>query len=163
MDCSFFKRRRKFNPVPALWSFVTAMASGTANTLADIRRVFCDLTNDTIEYKPFHDRLSNRKFPEFMRQTFEATLSSLTDQVSKSESRYLKCFKDILIQDGSSFALNENLAKDYPGRFKTISPAAWSLDTLISRRPRLPKYLTRRCKSPISNRSHGLRRNWERR
>lgn len=132
MDCGFFKRRRIFNPVPALWSFVTAMASGTANSLADVRRLFCDLTDESIEYKPFHDRLSNRTFPEFLRQVFQATLCSLTDRISRSESRYLTCFDDIVIQDGSSFALNDDLADVYPGRFTKISPAALEIHCTYS-------------------------------
>lgn len=123
-ECGFFKRRRKFNPVPALWSFVTGLGSGTANSLADIRRNFCDLTGCPIEYKPFHDRLSNRRFPEFLRQLFETILCSLTDPISRSASPYLKRFEDIVIQDGSSFALNDDLADTYPGRFTKISPAA---------------------------------------
>ena len=45
-ETGFCQRLRKLTPIRAIWVFVTAMASGTANSLADILRVFCDLTGE---------------------------------------------------------------------------------------------------------------------
>ena len=120
----FCKRRRKLTPLRALWTFVTAMACGTTNTLADIVRLFADLTGEEMQYKPFHDRLSVPGFPEFLRRTLAHAMIGLTDPILRSNSRYLKHFKDIVAQDGSSFALNDSLAKAFPGRFTKVSPAA---------------------------------------
>ena len=121
---SFCKRRRKLTPLRALWTFVTAMACGTTKSLTDIVRLFTDLTGEDIAYKPFHDRLSVPGFPEFFREALVSAMSGLTEPILRGNSRYLKHFSDIVAQDGSSFALNDDLAKEFPGRFTKVSPAA---------------------------------------
>ncbi len=120
----FSQRLRKLTPTRAVWTFVTGLASGTVNTLADFVRLFKELTGETIEYKPFHDRLSNPTFPDLLRTTLCNLMSQLTVPILKGKSRYLKCFSDIILQDGSSFALNDALSEVYPGRFTKVSPAA---------------------------------------
>ena len=120
----FSQRMRKLTPARAVWTFVTGLASGTANTLADFVRLFGDLTGETIAYKPFHDRLSNPTFPDLMRTTLASLMSQLTVPILQGKSRNLKRFSDILVQDGSSFALNDGLSEIYPGRFTKVSPAA---------------------------------------
>lgn len=124
LESGFAKRLRKFTAVPALWSFVTGFGSGQAKSLADFPRLFTELTGETIEYKAFHDRLSNPRFPEFMRLSFEELLSTVCRPVVRSKSQYLKSFDDIVVHDGSSFALNDALAEAFTGRFTTICPAA---------------------------------------
>ena len=123
-ETGFCKRRRKFTPLRALWTFVTAMACGTTKRLTDIVRLFTDLTGEDMAYKPFHDRLSVPGFPEFLREALVAAMGGLTDPILRGNSRYLKHFNDIVAQDGSSFALNESLTEEFPGRFTKISPAA---------------------------------------
>ena len=123
-ETGFCRRLRKLTPMRAVWVFVTAMASGAANSLADILRVFCDLTGECMSYKPFHDRLSVPGFSEFMRQSLADHMTKLSEPILTTRSRYLRGFQDIVIQDGSSFALNPALKKKYPGRFTKISPAA---------------------------------------
>lgn len=124
LKSGFAKRLRKFTPVPALWSFVTGFGSGQAKSLADFPRLFTELTGETIEYKAFHDRLSNRRFPEFLRLSLEDLLSTVCRPIVRSKSRYLKRFEDIVVHDGSSYALNDALAEAFTGRFTKISPAA---------------------------------------
>jgi hypothetical protein len=41
-------------------------------------------------------------------------------------------FRDILLHDGSSFALKDGLKKEWPGRFTTVSPAAVELHVTMS-------------------------------
>ena len=41
---TFFERLRKLTPIRTIWTFVTAMGSGTTNSLAGILRLFTDLT-----------------------------------------------------------------------------------------------------------------------
>jgi hypothetical protein len=124
LETAFSQRMRKLTPVRAVWTFTTALGSGTVNTLADIVRLFGDLTGERIEYKPFHDRLSNPTFPELMRSTLSSVMGKLTAPVLSGKSRHLKAFSDILLQDGSSFAVNEALKEAFPGRFTKVSPAA---------------------------------------
>ncbi len=120
----FCERLRKFTPVRAIWTFVTGLGSGNVNTLADFQRLFCDLSGEPMSYKPFHDRLSCEGFPEFFHQTLLMTLTGLGEPILRGRCRYLKRFDDILAQDGSSFALPDDLAKEFPGRFTKVSPAA---------------------------------------
>ena len=120
----FSQRMRKLTPARAVWTFVTGLGSGTANTLADFVRLFEDLTGETIAYKPFHDRLSNPTFPDLIRTTLSRLMSQLTVPILEGKSRHLKRFSDIVVQDGSSFALNDALSEIYPGRFTKVSPAA---------------------------------------
>ena len=120
----FSQRMRKLTPARAVWTFVTGMASGTVNTLADFVRLFAELTGETIAYKPFHDRLSNPTFPDLLRTTFSSLMRQLALPILQGKSRYLKRFSDIVAQDGSSFALNDALKETYPGRFTKVSPAA---------------------------------------
>jgi Transposase DDE domain len=41
-------------------------------------------------------------------------------------------FKDIVVQDGSSFAIMDSLAAEFPGRFRKVSPAAIEVHTTMS-------------------------------
>lgn len=123
-EAGFFKRLRKLTPVRAAWTFLVGLGSGTADTLADFVRLFSDLTGVQIQYKPFHDRLSNPGFPEFLRRLCEALMSELIGPTLTCRGGRLSQFEDIWIQDGSSFALNDRLASIFPGRFTKISPAA---------------------------------------
>jgi hypothetical protein len=120
----FSQRMRKLTPARAVWTFVSGMASGAVNTLADFVRLFAELTGETIAYKPFHDRLSNPTFPDLLRTTFSSLMRQLALPILQGKSRYLKRFSDIVAQDGSSFALNDALKETYPGRFTKVSPAA---------------------------------------
>lgn len=120
----FTRRQRKFKPVGALWSFVTAFGSGKAQTLSDIWRAFMDITGESIAYKAFHDRLSNHRFPEFLRLCLEGLMTELGAPQYRSVHPKLKRFDDIVAHDGSSFALEPALRDSFPGRFTTISPAA---------------------------------------
>jgi len=123
-ETGFSRRMRKLTPSRAVWTLVTGLGSGAVNTLADLVRLFGQLTGDEMAYKPFHDRLSNPTFPGLFRATLVSLLPSLTDPILVGRSKYLKRFGDIVLQDGTSFALNDALREAYPGRFTKVSPAA---------------------------------------
>lgn len=123
-ETGFCKRKRKLTPIRAAWTFLAGLGSGTANTISDFVRLFTDLTGERIEYKPFHDRLSNASFPAFMRGLCGVMMSELIKPTLVCRDGALERFDDIWIQDGSSFALNDRLADHFPGRFKKGSPAA---------------------------------------
>ena len=120
----FSQRMRKLTPSRAVWTFVTGVASGTVNTIADFVRLFEALTGETMSYKPFHDRLSNPTFPDLLRTTLCNLMSRLTAPILGGKSRVLKHFSDIIVHDGTSFAINHALKDVYPGRYSKISPAA---------------------------------------
>ena len=124
VESGFSQRLRKLTPVRALWTFVTGMAAGTANSIADFVRLFADLSGESMSYKPFHDRLSVAGFPEFLRECLASLMTELAAPIVSSRAPFLKDFKDIIVQDGSSFAVNPALADQFPGRFTKVSPAA---------------------------------------
>lgn len=82
-EAAFFERLRKFTPARAIWTFVTAMGSGTAKSLVGILRLFTDLTGESMRYKPFHDRLSVPGFPEFLRQSLAFFMSQLSEPIRR--------------------------------------------------------------------------------
>jgi len=123
-ESGFAKRERKLKPVAALWSVVTALGSGKANTLTDVWRTLIDITGKSMAYKAFYDRLANHRFPEFLRLCLEGLLTELCESQHKSTHPQLKRFDDIVAHDGSSFALEPGLRDSFAGRFRTISPAA---------------------------------------
>ncbi len=123
-ETGFCKRKRKLTPVRAAWTFLVGLGSGTANTLSDFVRLFAALTGEEIQYKPFHDRLSNASFPAFLRTLCGAMMSEFLKPTLSWRDGVLDRFDDVWIQDGSSFALNNRLSAHFPGRFKKGSPAA---------------------------------------
>lgn len=62
-----------------------------------------------------------------LKQLFVQAMSAMS--MTSIEPAYVerKGIKRVLIQDVSSFALNELLKQAFPGRFNTISPAAIEL------------------------------------
>jgi hypothetical protein len=127
-SCRFMRRERKVEPFKLMLSIISALGSGKIETLADLQRSYNFLAEQNIAYKPFHNQLSKTTFADFMRQAAEYVLEKL---IQKSLSTPLKGtfseFDRILLQDGSSFAVKDELASIYPGRFHAISPAAVEL------------------------------------
>jgi hypothetical protein len=68
-----------------------------------------------------------------MRRLLERTLEKMTRPVlCPGLGSKLGKFRDILLHDGSSFALKDGLKKEWPGRFTTVSPAAVELHVTMS-------------------------------
>jgi hypothetical protein len=68
-----------------------------------------------------------------MRQMFERLVEQLSVQTLTPEGNTAVArFEDIVIQDGSSFALKKALRDVFPGRFTTIEPAAVELHATYS-------------------------------
>ena len=68
-----------------------------------------------------------------MRQLLELMLEHfLVEVLEPTHDGLVRAFDDIVIQDGSSFALNNALAAVYPGRFTNVKPAAVELHATLS-------------------------------
>ena len=78
---------------------------------------------DQIAYKPFHNQLRKQGFPLFMRALVERAIA-LRLKECLPDAHGLAGFEQVLLQDGSSFALHPQLAEHFPGRFNKHSPAA---------------------------------------
>ena len=102
-------------------------------TIADILRTFNSQTGLATRYKPFHKRLAQPEFPVFMRELYIDLLRKLSQNVLRASDRgQLGHFKDVLIQDGSSFAVHDALAESFGGRFTSNRPAAVELHACVS-------------------------------
>ncbi len=127
-ETGFTKRKRTVTPYRLTLSVVCAMASQSVETIADLVRAFNALSEKFVHYKPFHNQLVKPGFAEFMRGVVELMLTHLTMNVLKPKANSpLRRFKEIVIQDGSSFALKDNLRDVFPGRFTEIKPSAVEL------------------------------------
>src|SRR5262249_39300327 len=100
---------------------------------ADLLREFNHQNGVAVAYKAFDNRLSRESFVRFMRQRLARRLERLCLQTLTPTGHTATArFQDIVIQDGSSFALKKQLRDASPGRFTTTDPAAVELHTTYS-------------------------------
>jgi hypothetical protein len=131
--CGFTQRLRAIMPHELVTCLIAAMATQRIETLADIMRLFNAFTGKGVAYKPFHKQLSKESFAELMRRVVSHLLDELVMKVMKPIPRsVLRQFSDIIIQDGSSFALKDTLRGIFPGRFTKLSPAAVEIHATMS-------------------------------
>jgi hypothetical protein len=124
----FCHRERVITPHRLALSLVEAFAGGQSRTIADIQRTFNALCGQTVQYKPFHNQLAKRQFPDFMRLLLTRLMNTLAVDVLRfSPQSPFARFRHIRLQDGTSFAVKASLAEHFPGRFTTVSPAAVEL------------------------------------
>lgn len=131
----FCQRLRDITPQPLVCALVEALGAHPVRSVADILRCFNSLSHLSTRYKPFHNRLVKRQFPVFLQEVFLVIVARLSCNVLGLNLRdKLKSFDDVLIQDGSSFAVHDALKEIFGGRFTKIRPAAVELHALMSLR-----------------------------
>ncbi len=122
------RREREATPYRLMLTLIESFAVGKLDSIADIHRAFNALCEKSVQYKPFHNQLSKRGFPTFVRLMLTRLLNELACEVLRfSPQSPFARFEHLRIQDGTSFALKHALADTFPGRFTTISPAAVEL------------------------------------
>lgn len=127
------ERKREVTPWRLCLALVSGLSSNRVKSIADVQRWFNHLFDTTVNYKPFHNQLRKNGFARLLRHLTAIMMTELTLEVLRAKKGgLLKEFDDIVIQDGSSFALNDSLQKIFPGRFSTISPAAVELHSSLS-------------------------------
>lgn len=127
------RRLRDITPQRLVCALLEALGSLRVTTIADILRTFNSQTGLATRYKPFHKRLAQPEFPLFMRELYIDLLRKLSQNVLRASDRgQLGHFKDVLIQDGSSFAVHDALAESFGGRFTSNRPAAVELHACVS-------------------------------
>ena len=132
-DTGQSERLRTVTPHRLFLSAVTALAGRNVESLADLLRELNYHNDTTVAYKAFYNRLARPGFANFMRQMFARLVEQLTIQALAPEARSAVArFRDIVIQDGSSFALKHKLRDVFPGRFTTVEPAAVELHATYS-------------------------------
>lgn len=124
-DTGQSERLRTITPHRLFMSTISALADGNVESLADMQREFNHQNEITVAYKAFYNRLARPGFAKFMRQMFVRLVEHLSIRTLAPEGHTAVArFKDIVIQDGSSFALKKALRHVFKGRFTTIEPAA---------------------------------------
>jgi hypothetical protein len=128
------ERLRTITPHRLFLSLVAGLGGGgQIESLADLLREFNHHNHVTVAYKAFYNRLARPSFTEFMRQMFGRLIDRLSIQtLAPAEKTAVARFKDIVIQDGSSFALKKQLRDVFPGRFTTNDPAAVEIHATYS-------------------------------
>jgi hypothetical protein len=131
-DTKFCRRQRTITPFRLGLALTATCASHRVETLADFHRGFNALCDTTITYKAFYNQLAKPHFATFMGTMASRLIGELTLKVlGFAKGRAFAEFRHIVIQDGSSFAIHDALREVFPGRFKTVKPAAVELHTTM--------------------------------
>ncbi len=124
----FCHRERDVTPYRLTLGMLDVFSNYEVRTIADIHRGFNALCGKRVQYKPFHNQLAKRSFPQFMHGLFEHLLSQLTREVLRfDQASPFARFQQIWLHDGCSFGLKSTLVKVFPGRFTATSPAGVEL------------------------------------
>jgi Transposase DDE domain len=127
------RRLRDVTPQRLVCALVEALGAGRVETIADILRTFNAQTGLRTQYKAFYNRLAQPAFPRFMRQIYRDILRNLSVNILRpAADGKLAHFEDVVVQDGSSFAVHDALTRTFGGRFTTIRPAAVEVHTFLS-------------------------------
>ena len=94
-----------------------------------------------VAYKPFHNQLRKEAFAKFMQVVAQRAMV-LFSEMLRQEVPGLSQFEQVLLHDGSSFALHRELADEFPGRFNKVSPAAVECHLTMSLLDDQPQALT---------------------
>lgn len=129
----FVQRKRTVTATRFTGSLLYSLGTRKIETIADLHRDFNHQNDIFINYKPYYEKLDTEAFPEMMRTLFQSMLNVMCLKVlSPLKEGVFSNFQDIVLHDGSSFALHDALCDVFPGRFTTISPAAVELHATMS-------------------------------
>lgn len=124
-DTGQAERLRTVTPHRLFLAMVSTLGSGRVESIADLLRAFNHQNGVEVAYKAFYNRLARIGFATFMRGMLARLIDQLRVQTLTPDGHTAVArFTDIVIHDGSSFALKSTLAGAFPGRFTTIEPAA---------------------------------------
>ena len=131
-DVKLCRRQRILTPFRLGLALTATCASQRVETLADLHCGFNALCGTTITSKAFYHQVAQPHCADFARTMTERLMSAMTLKVlGFAKGRALSEFRHIVMQDGSSFAIHNGLREVFPGRFKTVKPAAVALHTTM--------------------------------
>ena len=131
-DAKFCRRERSITPFRLGLALTATCASQPVETLADFHRGFNALFQTTITYKAFYNQVAKPHCAAFIRTMTSRLIGEMTLKVlGFAKGRTFTEFRQIIIQDGSSFAIHDALRAVFPGRFKVVKPAAVELHTTM--------------------------------
>ncbi len=124
----FCLRKRAVTPFRLAMGLIEVFADSKVDSIADILRAFNALCKTNVQYKPFHNQLVKNAFPVFMRSVCATLLEQLAcSALHFNQTSPFTCFRQIILQDGTSFSVHAALQDVFPGRFKATNPAAVEL------------------------------------
>ena len=119
------ERLRTVTPHRLLLAIVSTLAGAKVESLADLLRACNHQNGVQVAYKAFYNRLARMGFEAFMHEMCTRLIEQLRVQTLTPDGETAVArFTDIVIQDGSSFAIKKTLQGVFPGRVTTIEPAA---------------------------------------
>jgi hypothetical protein len=131
-EVKFCRRQRIITPCRLGLALTATCASQPVETVADFHRGFNALWGTTITYKAFYNQVAKPHFADFARAMTSRLIGEMTLKVlGFVKGRAFAEFRHIVLQDGSSFAIHDGLREVFPGRFKTVKPAAVELHTTM--------------------------------
>ena len=131
-DVKFCRRQRIITPFRLGLALTATCARQRVETIADCHCGFNALFGTTVTYKAFYNQVAKPRFADFARTITERLISDMTLKVlGFAKGHAFAEFRHIVIQDGSSFAIHDGLREVFPGRFKTVKPAAVALHTTL--------------------------------
>ena len=131
-EVGYCQRLRLITPGRLALALLSALGGQAVSCIADLLRSFNALLGTQVAYKPFHNRLAKRQFPDFMRAIAERAWRLWVVKVLGAEpEQCLGEFQRVVLQDGTSFAVKDTLRHVWPGRFYTVKPAAVELHTTL--------------------------------
>jgi hypothetical protein len=129
-EAKFCRRERRITPFRLGLALTATTASPQVETLADLHRGFNALWDTQVSDAAFYKQLAKPRFAEFARTLSERLIGEMTLKVlGFAKGHVFAEFRHIVIQDGSSFAIHDGLREVFPGRCKTVKPAAVELHT----------------------------------
>jgi predicted secreted protein len=132
-DTKMFQRIRKIKPFYFLLVFIETFAGrGEVKYLSTLLSTYNYNHDESIAYKAWHTHLDKEEFPKFMLKILNYLIEKLTFQIFKGKlGEITEKFDDILIQDGTGFAVHSSLKDVFKGRFSQ-NPAAIGLHLCYS-------------------------------
>jgi hypothetical protein len=121
-------------PLEFLTSMIAEFSTGNPPDLAGLHRAYLRRHNSMSSYGSWYEKLDQRGFVAFSSECFQYVNKKLHADLFQSQEKLLDNFDDILMQDGSSYAINSHLSGVFPGRFTKKSPAAIELHAFFSLR-----------------------------
>lgn len=126
-NTGFLQRLRDIAPFHLVGALVAALSQSHCSSIAVLHRQFNGMqlsTNDFVSYKPFHNQLRKPAFVRFMKALTQQAIARFVSERIAIIPKKLQQFEQIILHDGTSFAIHQGLSDDFPSRFHTRFPAA---------------------------------------
>lgn len=112
---------RTVTPHRLFLAVVSALGGAQVESPADLLRTLNHQNGVRVAYKAFYSRLARTGFEAFMRGMCTRLIAQLRVQTLAPDGETAVArFTDIVIQDGSSFALKKTLQGAFPGLQETL-------------------------------------------